>query len=453
MARKRAAIKEPTPAPALLTAPREQVAEELDHRIQVGEGFLSRLLSNEAELDASRDDYSTWSDFNRELLRRRFTTSEVSDDYSASVGVGFFALGPQPLHERIEEYRQDVGFKLRRLRSIRERLPLFEEAQTVVRQRAIGGPKSRALSFDSSATFADREAPSSAPIGEDVPIGLRGALIEFLVGFGIVDSDDIWRLLRTHYGWGSWQDANADFEGRYGASEAQPFHDTLYEAVRARGWGKNAAGAVPALLAVPTPFFLTAMELAIAEMRSEAQSGTGMHFNPDPRIHVNAVFARRGVSYHLNDDDLFEWVGDRETYRRTVAPARSALQDERLAGARSEFEDALAKRRTGTPKDLEDAIDEAAKAVESAMEVVLDAHSIPLPPKSKKTAEPLWTALRDGKIVPTPTKDAILAPSRLRNVFSGHGTGASPRVVPDDTPDLAIQAASAALTYLARRLP
>ena len=52
------------------------------------------------------------------------------------------------------------------------------------------------------------------------------------------------------------------------------------------------------------------------------------------------------------------------------------LGDSRLSASRSEFEAALHHLRQGTVKDLEDAIDEAAKSVESAMKVLLAEHGV-----------------------------------------------------------------------------
>jgi hypothetical protein len=51
----------------------------------------------------------------------------------------------------------------------------------------------------------------------------------------------------------------------------------------------------------------------------------------------------------------FEWVGDPAQHELTVRPALLALADRRLAGAGAEFEEALAKRPLGVPKNLKKA--------------------------------------------------------------------------------------------------
>jgi hypothetical protein len=65
-----------------------------------------------------------------------------------------------------------------------------------------------------------------------------------------------------------------------------------------------------------------------------------------------------------------------------------------------------------------------------------------------ETAEPLWNLLRDNNIVPTKTKDAILAASRLRNEYGGHGQGEEIRQIPEGIPELTVRAAAAAIAYV-----
>jgi hypothetical protein len=81
----------------------------------------------------------------------------------------------------------------------------------------------------------------------------------------------------------------------------------------------------------------------------------------------------------FNADGRAEWHGDEGGYNEIIRPALDALDaldDARLAGCRQEFAAALGHLRAGTPKDREDAIEEAAKAVESAMKVLLAAHGV-----------------------------------------------------------------------------
>lgn len=119
----------------VLLAPREEVEQELNDRIRLGHELAAANISDRAELEARRSDYYTWDDFNRELLKRRFSTSSVADEYSH---IGPFIGGgyDYTLDERIADFRKDVGDKVRRLTSILERLPLIEESVDVQRQAA-----------------------------------------------------------------------------------------------------------------------------------------------------------------------------------------------------------------------------------------------------------------------------------------------------------------------------
>jgi hypothetical protein len=78
---------------------------------------------------------------------------------------------------------------------------------------------------------------------------------------------------------------------------------------------------------------------------------------------------------------------------------------------RDEFGAALRHLRVGTPKDEEDAVEEAGKAVESMMKVVLNEHDVAR--TRTETAEPLWNLLRENGIAPPKTKSAILAASQF----------------------------------------
>lgn len=117
----------------VLLVPRAQLDEEIDERLKLGQGLYETEIESLADLEAARSDYYTWSEYNVELLKRRFTTSEVADEYSAFLGI---AYSYDSLPEKIADYREEVGEKLRRLTSIRDRLALIDESESVRRQGA-----------------------------------------------------------------------------------------------------------------------------------------------------------------------------------------------------------------------------------------------------------------------------------------------------------------------------
>ncbi len=85
------------------------------------------------------------------------------------------------------------------------------------------------------------------------------------------------------------------------------------------------------------------------------------------------------------------------------------------------------------------------------MKVLLDARGVSR--TGKETAFPLFGLLVSHNICPSEADNAVLGAARIRNNLGGHGTGATPRVVPDGVPELAVNAAATAIRYLADLLP
>jgi len=263
--------------------------------------------------------------------------------------------------------------------------------------------------------------------------------------------------LRQHEGFGDWEDARDSIESRFGRDAADAFETEIRNATDLpRGTVLNPAYAErrvakAALVGLPAPLFLTAIELALPRLSHRGEVGDLIEGGPQEGIaHINELFRRRGINFVFTDAGVAEWHGDPQTYERTIVPARSALDDSRLSASKREFEDALHHLRLGTPRSLENAVSSAAQSVESAMKVLLDAREIPRP--ERETADPLWNALRRADAVPGQTKNALLAAAQLRNEFGGHGAGQT-REMPPGIPDLCVSSAASALAYLAGLLP
>jgi hypothetical protein len=101
------------------------MTSELNERIEKGSEIRDRRLSSDADLNDARADFYTWDDYNTELLKQRFTTSEIADDYSHLLP--YVGGGPLTAADKIRELQGDIDRKLRKLMSIGERLPLFQE--------------------------------------------------------------------------------------------------------------------------------------------------------------------------------------------------------------------------------------------------------------------------------------------------------------------------------------
>jgi hypothetical protein len=107
-----------------LTVERHVLLNELDAQITKGDTILvaTREIYSMQTYEAVRADHYTWTEYNHTLLKQRFTTPAIADEY---LGI-FVGGGGGDLQERVKELANDVERDLRRLRSVRERLPLYE---------------------------------------------------------------------------------------------------------------------------------------------------------------------------------------------------------------------------------------------------------------------------------------------------------------------------------------
>ena len=85
------------------------------------------------------------------------------------------------------------------------------------------------------------------------------------------------------------------------------------------------------------------------------------------------------------------------------------------------------------------------------MKTVLDAHGVTR--TGNETANPLWDLLNTAGLVAEKTQDAICSAPRLGNAHGRHGPNPQPDPVPEGIPEFTVQAAAAAIVYLARLLP
>jgi hypothetical protein len=208
-------------------------------------------------------------------------------------------------------------------------------------------------------------------------------------------------------------------------------------------------GARSILLELPDADFLTAIQNAVTAQiecgRVDAANAQRFY-----RYAGEALRAHGAPYRHAADAYCFEWVGDPKQHALTVEPALLALGDARLEGARGEFEEALSKRRRGTPKDLEDAVDEAAKAVESMLKVLHAEHNV-TPPRGQQVT-PLFNSLVTANVLPGYVDKLVAGAAGPRNQVASHGQGATVRAVPEELADASIAAAATAITLLAHYL-
>lgn len=112
---------------ARLTVPRSEFEAEIEARIAKGNELLSLPMAAEQEYDQTQRSYYTWDEFNADLMRRRFSTPRYAGEYEESLHLVMFTGAS--LSEKVEELRDDIRAKIRRLESVQERLPLIEERE------------------------------------------------------------------------------------------------------------------------------------------------------------------------------------------------------------------------------------------------------------------------------------------------------------------------------------
>jgi hypothetical protein len=303
-------------------------------------------------------------------------------------------------------------------------------------------------------SFSSRHAPPYPAAGPEIPVGVRDALLGWFNDPYGVSPTEIWTKVRQAEGFSTSAGSAADdILDRFGEEAAQKFIDRVrYGGQEPLAWSyASDKEAVAALLGLPTPLFLDALEHAV-HLLGRVQSGEWEvgGFVPLGIDQINRVFEKRGIHYRMTANGKAEWHGDETAYRDIVAPALAALNDSRLAGSKVEFETALADLRRRTEQNRREAVAHAGAAVESAMKMLLDAHNLPRP--KNQSARNLWEELWKTRIVAEKSEFAILAAPHLATTHGRHGVG-TPAPVPAGVPEMAVQSGASAISYLAQLLP
>lgn len=110
---------------------REDMKDKIQERIQKGLVLYQKSINDSKSLDEFKADYTKWSDFNSELLKRSFTNEDFKSEYEGG-GFGSILLYEPSLGEQINESKKRLQVKIRRLESIMERLELIPISSVVV---------------------------------------------------------------------------------------------------------------------------------------------------------------------------------------------------------------------------------------------------------------------------------------------------------------------------------
>jgi predicted nucleotide-binding protein len=123
-----------------LRVPGSQIDGEISERLALGQELVDRFskhVRDMAEFQQLENEFRTWDEYNEELLRRRFTTSKVANEYKRFiVGIGGRSTPEQELHW----LRQSLDGQQRKLTSIRQRLNLYDsEVEETAAGTALAG--------------------------------------------------------------------------------------------------------------------------------------------------------------------------------------------------------------------------------------------------------------------------------------------------------------------------
>lgn len=125
MATRKKTITTESKLPAELLTSREEAKSKLQERIQKGLEIKQAQINSRDALETANNEYSKWNSFNTELLKRIFTTEELSDEYSRWFGIGSIAMREPSLGEKIADLYKNIDQKIHRIDSIIERLELI----------------------------------------------------------------------------------------------------------------------------------------------------------------------------------------------------------------------------------------------------------------------------------------------------------------------------------------
>ena len=102
----------------------EEVRRLLIERTEEGQRILGHPVQSTPDIEYVEDERAIWDRYNQQLLERLFSDKSVAEEY-AHRGPTIVSGIPSP-QERIQEVHRELELDLRRLRSILNRLELFD---------------------------------------------------------------------------------------------------------------------------------------------------------------------------------------------------------------------------------------------------------------------------------------------------------------------------------------
>jgi hypothetical protein len=95
---------------------------QIGQRLALARELTSRLVQSQDEIDMLRADFYNWDEYNEQLLRFRFSTNKIANEYKRVT----FGIGNAPSSAiELTWLREDIGTQTRKLESLRQKLELF----------------------------------------------------------------------------------------------------------------------------------------------------------------------------------------------------------------------------------------------------------------------------------------------------------------------------------------
>jgi hypothetical protein len=112
-------------AEPVLLGDRADLESQLGQRLDQGHELASRAVASHEEMRKLRADFYAWDEDIEQLLRSRFSTAKIAQEYKRVI----FGTGnaPNPAIE-LTWLQEDISTQVRKLESIHRKLDLFGQA-------------------------------------------------------------------------------------------------------------------------------------------------------------------------------------------------------------------------------------------------------------------------------------------------------------------------------------
>lgn len=109
--------------PSLLI-PVDEIRSRIEERIDKAPQIAIEEVKSKSDYQRVEQEYSRWSIYNEELLRRSFSTHRLAEEYSWFMSKGFVRINPSAQQQALD-LKETVEEKISRLRSILDKLELI----------------------------------------------------------------------------------------------------------------------------------------------------------------------------------------------------------------------------------------------------------------------------------------------------------------------------------------